>query len=101
MTQLQKKRKSDVDTVDLTDDGARAAKTSRTTDYLGPQNVNTGQRFGETADYIPLTQVAGADEDDAEATELVQGTQDVDDSSLSTNMHYGEIFSIWNRLNRV
>ncbi|KAJ5287188.1 hypothetical protein N7478_002874 [Penicillium angulare] len=92
MTQYPKKRKSDIDTVDLKgDDAGRPSKANRTTPYLDPQNVSTGQRFGESADYIPLTQVTGADEDDAEAEELVQGTQGADESSMSSNMHYGTL----------
>lgn len=86
-----RKRKSDV--VDLAEDNEpRAAKFNRPTPYLDPQNISNGQRFGENADFIPLTQVPGADEDDAQATELVDGTQDVDESSLSTTMLYGKYF---------
>lgn len=84
-----RKRKSDV--FDLTEDNeARAAKVNRPTPYLDPQNVSNGERFGQSAEFIPLTQVPGADEDDAQATELVEGTQDVDESSLSTTMLYGK-----------
>lgn len=84
-----RKRKSDV--FDLTEDNeARAAKVNRPAPYLDPQNVSNGERFGQSAEFIPLTQVPGADEDDAQATELVEGTQDVDESSLSTTMLYGK-----------
>ncbi|KAJ5903394.1 hypothetical protein N7504_005777 [Penicillium tannophilum] len=85
-----RKRKSDV--FDLTEDNeARATKVNRSTPYLDPQNISNGERFGESAEFIPLTQVPGADEDDAQATELVEGTQDVDESSVSTTMLYGNL----------
>jgi hypothetical protein len=59
--------------------------------------ITTGQRFGRTVDYvpvksannIPLSQVAGADEDDAHAEDLVQGSQGVDESSVSSATLYG------------
>ncbi|KAJ6110073.1 hypothetical protein N7486_002308 [Penicillium sp. IBT 16267x] len=83
-----RKRKSDV--VDFTDE-PRAAKVNRPTPYSEPQTISNGERFGESAEFLPLTQVAGADEDDAQATELIEGTQDVDESSLSTTMLYGNL----------
>ncbi|KAJ5657727.1 uncharacterized protein N7484_001376 [Penicillium longicatenatum] len=85
-----RKRKSDV--VGLTDNNeARAAKVNRPTPYLDPQDISNGERFGESTDFIPLTQVPGADEDDAQATELVEGSQDVDESSPSSSMLYGNL----------
>jgi SWI/SNF-related matrix-associated actin-dependent regulator of chromatin subfamily A3 len=85
-----RKRKSDV--VGLTDDNeARAAKVNRPTPYLDPQDISNGERFGESTDFIPLTQVPGADEDDAQATELVEGSQDVDEPSPSSSMLYGKL----------
>lgn len=59
--------------------------------------ITTGERFGRTVDYLPvesannfpLSQVAGADEDDAHAEDLVQGSQGVDESSVSSAMLYG------------
>lgn len=59
----------------------RATKTSRSASPLNPPNSNSGQRFGEQTEYIPLTQVAGADEDDAAANELVPDGQDGDHTS--------------------
>lgn len=49
----------------------------------------TWQRFGENAQYMPLSQVAGADEDDAQAEVLVQGSQGADESSVSSAILYG------------
>lgn len=89
MARYPGKRKSD--TVDSTED--RAPKSSRTTPYLEPQGYTTGQRFGEDADFIPLnqlSQVAGADEDDAEAADVIPDTQDEAESSLTTNILYGK-----------
>lgn len=91
MARYPGKRKSD--TVDSTED--RAPKSSRTTPYLEPQGFTTGQRFGEDADFIPLnqlSQVAGADEDDAEAADVIPDTQDEAESSLTTNILYGKDF---------
>lgn len=88
MARYPGKRKSDV--VDSTEDHEdRAPKTSRT---LEPQSFTTGQRFGESADFIPLnqlSQVAGADEDDAEAADVIPDTQGEAESSLTTNILYG------------
>lgn len=69
-----------------------------------PPAATTGQRFGDTVQYIPtestdvpaesndripLSQVAGADEDDAQAEDLIQGSQGVDESSVSSATLYG------------
>ena len=87
MSQFPKKRKS---TIDLTgDDEARPAKTPRDMPYLSPSNASTGQRFGEATEFIPMTQVPDADDDDAEATSLMPDGQDVDESAMSTNILYG------------
>jgi hypothetical protein len=51
-------------------------------------NTSTGQRFGETTDFLPLTQVSGEDEDE-EAANAIQGTQGGDDSSLASTVLYG------------
>ncbi|KAJ5495403.1 hypothetical protein N7539_000519 [Penicillium diatomitis] len=76
----------------------RGPKTSRTDETNG-SSIITGQRFGqaadyiplENADYIPLTQVPGADEDDAHAEDLVESTQGTDESSESGSILYGKI----------
>lgn len=65
------------------------SKASRTTAPSNLPNSSAGQRFGETVDYIPLTQVLGADEEDAAATEVVQGSQDSDDAATSNFIFYG------------
>lgn len=91
MPSYPRKRKSNVlGWVDCDED--RALKTSRTTGSLSPQSFSTGQRFGESVDFIPLnelSQVPGADEEDAEATEIVENSQDADESSLASNFLYG------------
>ncbi|KAJ6034488.1 uncharacterized protein N7446_009238 [Penicillium canescens] len=53
-------------------------------------NTSTGQRFGETTDFLPLTQVSGEDEDE-EAANAIQGTQGGDDSSLASTVLYGVV----------
>lgn len=79
---------------DLTADDAstRASKTSRTESSLDPQTVSTDQRFGEPADFIPLnqlSQVDGADDEDAQAAEVVQGTQESGENSMVNSTLYG------------
>lgn len=91
MTQHNGKRKPD--TVDLTTDDAsnRVPKTSRTGSF-DPQTITSGQRFGETEDFIPLnqlSQVDGAEDEDAQAAELVQSTQDSGESSMGDYILYG------------
>lgn len=83
------KRKSDV--VDLTTDGAstRAPKTTRTE---SSQTASTDQRFGEPTDFIPLnqlSQVDGADDEDAQAAEVVQGSQESGENSMVNSTLYG------------
>ena len=96
MTVDSGKRKSDV--LDLTGDSDDASehhppKASRTgPSMLDPQSISTAHRFGESADYIPLnqlSQVTGADEEDAHAEDLIQSSQDVDESSLASFVLYG------------
>lgn len=64
-----------------------------TVDYIPlNQDTNSGQRFGESADFIPLnqlSQVVGADEEDEEALDVIQGSQEVDETSLTTSILYG------------
>ncbi|KAJ5099789.1 hypothetical protein N7532_006790 [Penicillium argentinense] len=80
-------------TVDGLEESAnRASKTSRTAETTTPSNASLGQRFGETTEYIPLNQlpqVVGAEEEDAEATEVAQGSEDADDAATSNFVHYG------------
>ena len=93
MTQNPRKRKSDL--VDSTQhEDARASKAVRSTPAEQLRAIARGERLGESADFLPLnqlSQVDGADEEDAEAVELIQGSQDVDESTLSTNILYGKL----------
>ncbi|KAJ5979117.1 hypothetical protein N7501_002459 [Penicillium viridicatum] len=103
------KRKSDVSSTE--DQSARAPKFTRIAPTLSAENPSSGQRFGETVDYIPLnqdtssgqrfgesadfiplnqlSQVVGADEEDEEALDVIQGSQEVDETSLTTSILYG------------
>ncbi|KAJ5378749.1 hypothetical protein N7509_011868 [Penicillium cosmopolitanum] len=72
----------------------RVSKTSRNNSPSKPSDSSTDQKVDPpadyidlTADYIPLTQVAGADEEDAAAEEIVQGSQD--DTATSNFEIYG------------
>lgn len=91
------KRKSDA--VDLTGEG-HPSKAGRVASSTGHSDASKGQRFGQDVQFIPLSQVAqpipstggqptGGDEDDAQATDLVQGSQDINDSSLNDVTLYG------------
>lgn len=45
--------------------------------------ITSGQRFGEDTQFVPLSQSSqsvGQEEDDAQAADLIQGSQDADDS---------------------
>lgn len=84
------KRKSDVSSIE--DQSGRAPKFTRIAPTLSAENPSSGQRFGETADFIPLnqlSQVVGADEEDEEALDVIQGSQEVDETSLTTSILYG------------
>ncbi|KAJ5795078.1 Zinc finger RING-type [Penicillium paradoxum] len=88
------KRKSNIGSGEdiLDNQSERAPKVSRTA--LSPEVTTSGQRFGESADFIPLnqlSQVVGADEDDEGALELVQGSQEIDESSLTSSILYGVV----------
>lgn len=92
MTQYPGKRKTDA--VDLTTDdvSARAVKATRTESPPYPQNISSGQRFGENTGFLPLVQLSqidGADDEDAQASELVQGSQDSGESSTGNYVLYG------------
>jgi SWI/SNF-related matrix-associated actin-dependent regulator of chromatin subfamily A3 len=96
MTRYPGKRKSDAIDLTSTDDGStRAPKASRTEPSSdSPQDVSSGMRFGESADYIPLpplSQVAFVDEEEDQANELVQGSQD--DASTGNVTLYGTYLS--------
>lgn len=57
----------------------------------GQSASSNGKRFGEDTQFVPLSQSSQSleQEDDAQAGYLVQGSQDIDDSSYSTYMLYG------------
>ncbi|KAJ5165354.1 Zinc finger RING-type [Penicillium coprophilum] len=106
------KRKSNDSTENaLYTQSGRAPKYTRVAPTLNTETPSSGQRFGETVEYIPLdpdnslgqrvgnsvdfiplnqlSQVAGADEDDEEALDVIQGSQEVDETSLTTSILYG------------
>ncbi|KAL5342935.1 SNF2 family N-terminal domain-containing protein [Aspergillus crustosus] len=55
----------------------------------------SGQRFGEETTFVPLSQASQVslieDEDDAAAADVIQGSQEGDDSSETTQLHYGDL----------
>lgn len=84
--------KRDIQQIDPTvgeDADGRDQKASRIDD--GQSALSNGQRFGEDTQFVPLSQSSQSSEqeDDAQAGDLVQGSQDIDDSSYSTYMLYG------------
>lgn len=85
-----KRRIEQVDPAAGDDAQAPAQKATRAVE--GPQ-APEGQRFGETTEFLPLRQSSqgtGQQEDDEEqATDLVQGSQDMDDSVYATFILYG------------
>ncbi|RMJ28381.1 SNF2 family helicase [Aspergillus sp. HF37] len=93
------KRKSDA--VDLTGDD-QPSKAGRVVSSNGHSDASNGQRFGQDVQFIPLSQIhqpipstgsqpTGGDEDDAQAADLVQGSQDIDDSSLNDVTLYDKV----------
>lgn len=71
--------KRGIEKVDPTaDEDDRGHKASR---------ITSGQRFGEDTQFVPLSQSSqsfGQEEDDAQAADLIQGSQDMDDASTYT-----------------
>lgn len=54
--------------------------------------ASVGQRLGEDTEFLPLSQFSqaiGQQEDDEQAADLVQGSQDMDDSVYATFILYG------------
>lgn len=91
MTVNSRKRISNL--VDLVNDDSDApvSKASRTASP-SLNSLSTGQRFGESTDFIPLNQLSqatSADEEDAQAADLIPGSQDGDESSSSNSILYG------------
>lgn len=66
----------------------RVSKSSRNNSPAKPSDSSAGKESNLPSDYIPLTQVAGADEEDAAAEEVVQGSQD--DTATSNFEIYGK-----------
>jgi SWI/SNF-related matrix-associated actin-dependent regulator of chromatin subfamily A3 len=106
MTGHPGKRKSDAGSSDAPRFDVPESRASKLRKLIRPDPpaTTTGQRFGETVQYIPtegtiipaestdripLSQVAGADEDDAQAEDLIQGSQVADESSVSSATLYG------------
>ena len=78
------------DAVDLTggDADIHTPKAGR----IVSSNASTGQRFGQDTEFIPfseLYQPTLTDEDDTQAADLIQGSQDFDDTSLNDYTLYG------------
>jgi SWI/SNF-related matrix-associated actin-dependent regulator of chromatin subfamily A3 len=88
------KRKVDVDLTGSDQDDARRPNKIGRRDETNPRiPASSGQRFGEEATFIPLSQlsqVSRFDEDDEGAIDLVQGSQDFDDAAYNENEHYGK-----------
>ncbi|CDM29470.1 hypothetical protein DTO013E5_5196 [Penicillium roqueforti] len=76
-----------------TEKASPGQRFGETVDYIPlDQDTSSGQRFGESADFIPLnqlSQVVGADEEDEEALDVLQGSQEVDETSLTSSILYG------------
>jgi hypothetical protein len=93
MTRRTSKRNADaagLTVAGLEEGSDRVSKTSRNNSPAKPSDSNTApplDSFDLTADYIPLTQVPGADEEDAAAEEIVQDSQD--DTASSNFEIYG------------
>ncbi|PKX96855.1 putative SNF2 family helicase [Aspergillus novofumigatus IBT 16806] len=89
--------KRNIDQVDLTvddrDTTPQRKRATRPSSNPTATTTTTGQRFGESTEFVPLSQSSQAiildGEDDAEAEDLVQGSQD--DSSYVSFMHYGSL----------
>ena len=60
----------------------RPAKATRIGSPVTDENVSSGQRFGEAVSFLPLSSQASVfEEDDAEAEDLIQGSQGYDTSA--------------------
>ncbi|GFF87517.1 putative SWI/SNF-related matrix-associated actin-dependent regulator of chromatin subfamily A member 3-like 1 [Aspergillus lentulus] len=89
--------KRNIDQVDLTvddrDTTPQRKRATRPGNNTTATTTTTGQRFGESTEFVPLSQSSQAiilnEEDDAEAEDLIQGSQD--DSSYVSFMHYGSL----------
>lgn len=84
--------KRNITHVDLTLSDDESSSPGRTPKH--PRAVN-GQRLGETAAFVPLSQssqtYAAEDDDDEQAAGQIMGTQGADDAMSSNAMLYGEL----------
>ncbi|KAL4890056.1 SNF2 family N-terminal domain-containing protein [Aspergillus ambiguus] len=86
--------KRPINRVDLTQ--SDGDEDERQTTPKTPRLEYSGQRFGETTSFVPLSQSSQSyigvdDEDDAQAVDVVQGSQEVDDPSSGDTMLYGNL----------
>jgi SWI/SNF-related matrix-associated actin-dependent regulator of chromatin subfamily A3 len=89
--------KRNIDQVELTADNGgntpQAKKATRPRSNTTAPTTIPGQRFGESTEFVPFSQSSQAiildGEDDAEAEDLIQGSQD--DSSIISFIHYGNL----------
>lgn len=83
------KGKRDIENVDLTGDDAGDARVQKASRTAGRQpDVGLDEVINAAPSY-QSSQSFRQEEDDAEAADLIQGSQDVDDSSYGTYMLYG------------
>ncbi|EAW12569.1 DEAD/DEAH box helicase [Aspergillus clavatus NRRL 1] len=93
----QPRGKRNIDQVDLTvDDEATTQPGKRATRHTPRSSTTTpAQRLGESTEFVPFSQtsniinISDDDEEDAEAENLVQGSQD--DTAYYSFMHYGNL----------
>ncbi|KAJ5908428.1 hypothetical protein N7495_001110 [Penicillium taxi] len=88
------KRKADVDVPG--DESPRTSKQRQTVSFSESkpdttETFSSGQRLGENTGFFQLSQVAGADDEDERAAELVESTQAVNESSSATSILYGTL----------
>ena len=99
---MPEKRKSDSGDPTGGDDqnsSLHPAKSSRVGPTPEQSNTTYGQRFGESVEYIPLsqlpfsqlTQTSANDDDDAQAADVAPSSQDFDDASVNTFAIYGMV----------
>ncbi|PYH99485.1 hypothetical protein BO71DRAFT_369134 [Aspergillus ellipticus CBS 707.79] len=75
--------------------GSRPALPSKSP-RISSSSASRGQRFGQDTAFVPLSQASqvyagGDDEDDAQAADVVQGSQEANDPSDGSYMHYGDL----------
>lgn len=84
--------KRTIERVDLTqsDDEGQRPGLSKT-----PRTSSSGQRFGEETSFLPLSQSSQAyvvdDEDDAQAVDVIPGSQEANDDTPGSTMLFGNL----------